>query len=159
MENQIISQAQEAYTSPSKANSEALYLALIDKVKNGQIDPFLALAQLTAIEKAVSQAIDDVRLFYALPLAKDAPVKTFEKYGVQFQYKETSKTDYSCHLEVVINEETGEEMKVKVPNTKWVELNNEVIAAKKELDKETAALKIDGKFVKTTSDSLTVILK
>ena len=151
MENQVLAQVQEAFTLPSKANAEALTNTIISAVENKQIDPLLALAQLTALQKAIKDSIETVRVSYALPTVIDAPLKTFEKFGAKFQVKEVGvKKNFAFYIN-----ENGEQ----IDNTEWLAKKKIVDEATADLKGEEAKLDALNHFDKFGTTSITVTLK
>lgn len=151
MEQNVLLKVQETFTLPSKANVETLTNTIIGAVEAKQIDPLLALAQLTALQKAIKNSIETVRVSYALPTVKDAPVKTFEKFGAKFQIKEVGvKKNYAFYID-----DNGD----KHDNTDWLAKKKIVDEATAALEGEEARLDKLGHFDKFSTTSITVTLQ
>lgn len=151
MENQFSNEIQKTLIAPTKENVEALVNTIINAVDNKQVDALLALAQLTALQKAVKDSIETIRVTYALPLVKDAPVKTFEKFGAKFQVKEVGvKKNFAFYIN-----NAGE----KIDNTEWLAKKQVVDEATAALKGEEARLDALGQFDKFGTLSVTVSLK
>ena len=150
----------ETQEATPKEISTAIYEKIMQPVTNKKIDPLRALAEITVLEKAVTQAKKDIGEFFAYkPLEdlfkkraeneelpeKERNSKTLELYGVAFQYKESGvRYDYTQY----VDPNTGE----YVTNESY---KKKAAALKKMEDK----LKIDGRCIKRSGMSVSVILK
>ena len=150
----------ETQEATPKEISAAIYEKIMQPVIKKKIDPLRALAEITVLEKAITQAKKEIGEDFAyktiedlfkkraenedLP-EKERNSKTLKLYGVEFQYKETGvRYDYTKY----VNPKTGE----YVTNESY---KKKADALKKIEDK----LKIDGKCIKKSGMSISVILK
>ena len=135
-----------ALKAPTLESSLALYEAIMQPVNAGRINPLKALAELAALEKAITQAKKDVNEFFAQGVMekymkerendttlsdKERESKQLELYGSLFLYKQLP-TRYD--LTKYVDKKTGE----VVENTAYIKLSDK-------LKKMEAKLKIDGK--------------
>lgn len=150
----------ETQEATPKEISAAIYEKIMQPVIKKKIDPLRALAEITVLEKAITQAKKEIGEDFAyktiedlfkkraenedLP-EKERTSKTLKLYGVEFQYKETG-VRYDCSK--YVDPETGE----------YVE-NAEYVAAAEKLKTMESHLKIDGKCIKKSGMSISVILK
>lgn len=140
-EQQIMQAVQTAYVEPTKKNVAVLYKTIMQAVEDGNINPLLALAQLTAVSKAVEQAIKELRTDMALSEAEKYGQKTFGAYGVDFTVRDTGvRYDYS-------------------EDRCWSEMNDQLQGLQAEMKGREEVLRRMGMCARTGTTNVVVTLK
>ena len=140
METQLQTiQMEDLQVIPTKTQVLAAADRILSIVDDGMIDPLQALASITAYSMVFEEARKKV-LPLALAEAEKYTEKTIDRYGVQFQKKETGvKYDFS-------------------EDPEWVELNEQMKAKQALLKGRETTLKTAGLCARSASDTLAVTL-
>ena len=140
MENEILLKAEEGLNNPSVSASLDIYDAIMNKVERGDIEPLLALAQLKCISDAIDKASKYIREVSAVEAMNAESTQTAKYYGCKFTIKEVgTKYDYSGDDE-------------------WDTLKAEADQIKARMKAREVILQSEGKFIKTSTTSVSVTL-